>query len=883
MQMPKMSLACWLGLLCGLATPLSAGINEWTSIGPSLGTVCTLVAMPAHPFIVYAGVEGGGVYRSLDSGRTWQWRSPEELGDASLCLLGVDASDADTVYGSNNGRLRKSTDGGVHWTLVNIHPEDTTIVALAVHPTHAGRLYVSGWTGVWRSDNGGLTWSLLPGSPPVAFALTLVPGQTDTLYAGTAAAGVFRSTDGGLTWAAVNRGLDPRDGVADIVFDPRRPQTLYLSTGQGPPFKSTDGGNRWRRIDRGFNTSAGRLSVDPDRPSTIYATTDAGIYRSTDAGASWRQASANLPIFAARDVLAIPDMVLVGLFGHSVFRSEDDAASWSSTRGITAGQIRGFAVDPLTPATYYAADLWAGIYKTPDRGARWNRLGFPSLRLPLAGVLALDPVTPTTVYAAWAEGIAKSLDAGRTWSSPASLPCVEPTWIEIDPRQPSTLYTGGLHTSRCGVSTGACGLWKSTNAGSSWSCLDSALPFPFTNVFAMDPVDTRTLYTTLTNVLYRSTDGGASWSEVFEGPFFWDLEIDPWSPSTLYAALQGEGVARSTDRGETWETLGGDFEGRTVIDVEIDPTQPATLYAAAVAPAGASSRVYKSTDSGETWTPLGQELRFFDVSKLVLDPVNPSVLYARTNDHSVLQIAQQVPGECRTDENTLCLGGRIAARVTWKDFAGRSGPARTRPLTGDSGAFWFFDDDNIELAVKALDGSFENGFFWIFYGALTNVEYTLVVTDTGTGEVKGYHNPAGRFFSQADPRAFRALGHLPGGGTAPPPPATGCGAGEALCLGEGGRFHVTVNWQDFTGHRGIGHPVALTADTGTFWFFGESNVELILKVLDGRGDNGHFWVFYGALSDVSYTITVTDTVTGQRKTYVNPPGHMASVGDTEAF
>jgi hypothetical protein len=77
--------------------------------------------------------------------------------------------------------------------------------------------------------------------------------------------------------------------------------------------------------------------------------------------------------------------------------------------------------------------------------------------------------------------------------------------------------------------------------------------------------------------------------------------------------------------------------------------------------------------------------------------------------------------------------------------------------------------------------------------------------------------------------------------------------------------------------------MALTGETGYFWFFSDGNVETVLKVIDGRGLNGHFWVFYGALSDVRYTLTVTDTATGAVKTYTNPAGQFASVADTSAF
>jgi len=104
-----------------------------------------------------------------------------------------------------------------------------------------------------------------------------------------------------------------------------------------------------------------------------------------------------------------------------------------------------------------------------------------------------------------------------------------------------------------------------------------------------------------------------------------------------------------------------------------------------------------------------------------------------------------------------------------------------------------------------------------------------------------------------------------------------------LTLGAG-RFEVRVAWSSSSlGTNGVGQAIPFTTDTGAFWFFQPTNVELVVKVLDGRGINGHFWVFYGAMSNVEYTITVTDTVTGAVREYHNPEGHLASEADTTAF
>jgi len=295
-------------------------------------------------------------------------------------------------------------------------------------------------------------------------------------------------------------------------------------------------------------------------------------------------------------------------------------------------------------------------------------------------------------------------------------------------------------------------------------------------------------------------------------------------------------------------------------------------------------------------------------------------------------------GGCLPSATALCLsGGRYRVEAFWRDFQGNSGAGMAAPLTGDTGTFWFFSPENLEVIVKVLDGRALNGHFWVFYGALSSVEYALTVTDTATGLARRYFNPLGQLASVGDTTAFGPMGaslardpraswaaapcggHLPGGrecrdlaapaihsgraeGTAAdlseagpprrladmdvralPAQTAGCHASPLqLCL-QGGRFSVAVAWTDFGGHSGSGTAVQLTADTGSFWFFDAGNIEIVLKVLDGRGLNGHFWVFYGALSDVRYTLTVTDTLTGAVRTYNNPAGRFASVADTAAF
>ena len=150
-----------------------------------------------------------------------------------------------------------------------------------------------------------------------------------------------------------------------------------------------------------------------------------------------------------------------------------------------------------------------------------------------------------------------------------------------------------------------------------------------------------------------------------------------------------------------------------------------------------------------------------------------------------------------------------------------------------------FTDDNCSFTyVVPASGTYVAGF-----GAYQFGSYTLTLTDSG---------------------------------------AAACGDAFTLCLSNS-TYSITVHWATTNGRTGSGTAVPFTSDTGYFWFFSPSNVELVVKVLDGSGINGHHWVFYGALSDVSYTIIVTNRFTGVSRTYTNPQGNLASVADTQAF
>ena len=279
---------------------------------------------------------------------------------------------------------------------------------------------------------------------------------------------------------------------------------------------------------------------------------------------------------------------------------------------------------------------------------------------------------------------------------------------------------------------------------------------------------------------------------------------------------------------------------------------------------------------------------------------------------------------CRAGAEFLCLReDRFEVQVHWKNNAraGDFGIGSSVPVavSDESGLFWFFSPANIELVVKVLDGRAHNGNHWVFHGALSDVEYWITVRDVVAGAGRTYHNPQKRICGLNDTKAFlgndavnaaassgrrgvagpagvdllsaRALPFEPARVALPVHGSGHCEPGpQRLCVLDN-RFSLEVRFIDPNeSNPGVDPekaatvlPSLTTAETGFFWFFSPSNIELAAKVLDGRASNGRFWLLYGGVSDVEYTLTVTDTVADASKSYRNEQGSICGEVDTEAF
>jgi photosystem II stability/assembly factor-like uncharacterized protein len=411
----------------------------------------------------------------------------------------------------------------------------------------------------------------------------------------------------------------------------------------GGIFKSTDAGATWQAANAGITSDiydVTALVIDPLTPRTLYAATyGSGVFKSTDAGASWEFADAGLPSSLVDYIITLaidpvtPRTLHAGTEGRGIFKSTDAGATWQAANaGLSASYVYTVALDPVTPSTLYAGTLGGGVFKSTDTGATWEAANAGMIATNITA-LAIDPLTPRTLYAGTLGGIVfKSTDASATWQTAnAGLIAGDVTALAIDPLTPSTLYAESDGTV----------IFKSTDAGDTWEA--SSVSSNLSNALAIDPLTPSTVYAGGFASFCKSRDAGVTWDCLQDIGYLWAwffvLAVDPITPQVIYAGgnyNSGHGypigavVFKTTDAGATWRAANignADY----VSGLVIDPHNTRTLYAGTW-----GDGVYKSSDAGMTWQAANAGLPSNGyVTDLAIDPLSPSTLYASASNLSV--------------------------------------------------------------------------------------------------------------------------------------------------------------------------------------------------------------------------------------------------------
>lgn len=327
-------------------------------------------------------------------------------------------------------------------------------------------------------------------------------------------------------------------GYSDSLNFPLLPGALRTKS---PIFKSTDGALNWSNDNYGFGGSTiTSMVINPTQPSTVYVGTATGVFKTTDGGRTWT----------------------------------------AINNGLTNRNVTAMVMDPSNPATLYIAiagfQTITGVYKSTDSGATWNLRSNGIIHADLAS-LAIVPSSPNTLYlgvtpcCSPGTHIYKTTDGADNWALIPNAPPASPVSIVVDPLNNSTLYAGDATFPNGAV-------YKSTNSGTSWDKLSLAVTSPVRWV-AVSPLTAGLVYATADQGLFRSTDGGANWTQVPSR--MGKIYFDPVSPSTLYllpANFASTNVFKSTDNGQTWTAVNKGLGGGVPTALVIDPVRPSNLY-----------------------------------------------------------------------------------------------------------------------------------------------------------------------------------------------------------------------------------------------------------------------------------------------------------------
>ncbi len=597
------------------------------------------------------------------------WRGIGPGGGGWIQSLACDPRDPDTIYlGCDVGGFYVSRDAGQSWTIQNSGLTDHFVECLAVHPRDS-RILLLGCEG-----------------------------------------GIFKSTDQGKTWQAKRAGFPPparysfAAPIGALCFDPTRPDVLYAGIGRprwgkdgaGAIYRSTDCGESWKLLTPPGTlpdkTIVSDLEVAPDG-STVLAATTAGLYRSTDQGASWTKANGlpDQPINELAIAPSAPAIVYCTVrttarddqpWNGGVWRSDDGGATWSrrstglADRVGKTGQpapmtsnVKEIVVDPRDTNTVYVGDTaWvsAGMVKTTDGGQSWQRAsqhfgdaknmdcGWITQWGPSVECLALSPARPDRLVFGTSGQVFLTDDAGKTWQQRYCRQLGDGrftgTGLEVtcfNDCLPDALLPGRLYLCYFDI-----GLLISDDSGATFRTSYQGLKASG-NCFtvARDPADKDKLWAATgqwgrnEGYVSRSTDGGQTWTLVGQEKTglpcgqVRSLLVDPTSPAgqrRLFATCNGFGVYGSADDGSTWQCLNANLPAdaaKAPCRLLMDPADPRHLRLALGGKPDGGSGLYETRDAGRTWRKLNAEPLFWDLKAFAADPQRFDTVYVCQREH----------------------------------------------------------------------------------------------------------------------------------------------------------------------------------------------------------------------------------------------------------
>jgi uncharacterized repeat protein (TIGR01451 family) len=585
-----------------------AGINSWTGIGPDGGQVRRFAYSPSTPATVYVIAEGG-LFRSRDGGAHWAPLKQDFAGQPFD--VDVDPSDPDRLYvsmGTVPG-FYYSTDGGTTLQAGSGFP--TSAVSQLEVSADGKTLYAATSTGFLRSDDRGVTWQAR--TAPNSFAgvlsrLLIDPTDKQTLYALAPTSpnnmGLFVTHDGGATnWTQLmlSSGVDT---FYDIAISPSNHERVWLAAGATGLYMRSDAAHAFTQVSTFPGNNAVALAINPlDATNVFVGDNRSHIHRTNDEGTSWQDVTGNSTASSITAIAVSPaasgQRVLLGSIA-GIDAAATTGSSWAASQdGFVSTRIFTMSADPRrdhiylnSAAALHSIDGGADRAITLPGTAALRTLVGPVAEFSISSVLAQDdgadgrllvsatlkparsfdqgdhwsPSTapgliwgmastsqnPQVLLAAGTPSLARSTDGGATWvASTSGLPAgAFVDKVAFAPSDPLVAYAA----PRTNVSFG---IYRSDDAGVTWSAANAQIADNIIWSIAVDPTDARTVYVGANSFLWKTTNGGSSWTQLSSLPLLATaLAVDPDNHRIVYASSTSA-VSRSIDGGATWQNLRG--------------------------------------------------------------------------------------------------------------------------------------------------------------------------------------------------------------------------------------------------------------------------------------------------------------------------------------